>query len=391
MFTRSYLPAIGGREIVVYYLARAYQQLGYKVCVVGRLGISKRKLWPSDVPVHPWPSLVTPLTKVRVLRGIVDAIQMFELYLMIILEKIIWGADVVHAHATFPQGYAASKVTRLLRKTVLVITPHGNDIHTIPEIGHGMGLDPEIAKRIKRALESADLVTSIADGITSSILKYGIDKSKIASIPNGVDTERFASVAKITREITEDGEVRLLSIGNFNVRKGHRELIDAVATLNEQGMRCSLTIVGVTNSDLVDYVKENGIPCHFAGRIQFTPGAGNAEDKLVEILGQSHLYVSAAIDAEAEGMSLAVLEAMAAGLPILATDVSGNRDLINTFENGLLVAPNDVGSLAQGIRDMVSDRHDFDRKRENSIRGAAKLSWQAVAQQYVDAIDALNH
>ena len=95
------------------------------------------------------------------------------------------------------------------------------------------------------------------------------------------------------------------------------------------------------------------------------------------------MYVSAGVQRNSEGLSLAVLEAMAAGLPIAATRISGNTDVVTDGVNGLLTEPADETALAHAILRMLSD--DLLRQRMSSAarETASRYGWVNVAQRYV--------
>lgn len=157
LYVNSFLPSIGGREIVVHYLARELKNLGHEVRVVGASGWWKNRKLKFDYPVHRYPSLRSFFPRhVR--------------FLQLLFDVWFFGADVINAHATFPAGYIAGKLKKIT-KIALVITPHGEDINIIPDLGYGLRLDPKKEKYIKQALQDADEVTAISDTITDSILE----------------------------------------------------------------------------------------------------------------------------------------------------------------------------------------------------------------------------
>jgi glycosyltransferase involved in cell wall biosynthesis len=105
----------------------------------------------------------------------------------------LWGGfDVVHAHTTYPNGYAAAR-TRRFSAAPLIITPHGEDINVIPELGFGARLDPQKNRKIEFALRHARTVTAISETIVASLQDAGVPPGRIVRIPNGVDLERFRS------------------------------------------------------------------------------------------------------------------------------------------------------------------------------------------------------
>ena len=93
----------------------------------------------------------------------------------------------------------------------------------------------------------------------------------------------------------------------------------------------------------------------------------------------------------AEGLSLAILEAMAAGLPVVATNISGNRDIIKNGENGFLVPPDDPAHLAKAILQLLSDNQTRIRMGADAKELAKRYGWHQIAREYLavyqEAID----
>ena len=167
LYVPSYLPSIGGRELVVHYLATSLLSLGHRVRVVGPAGWWSHRKIRFDYPLHRWPTL----------RGFFrDKVAFTQL----LLDTTIWGCDVIHAHSTYPSGYSAARL-KTIKNFPLVITPHGEDIHTIPEIGFGQRLDPIQRPKIARSLQSAELLTAISDSIKASLLDAGAPKTRYAT------------------------------------------------------------------------------------------------------------------------------------------------------------------------------------------------------------------
>jgi glycosyltransferase involved in cell wall biosynthesis len=88
------------------------------------------------------------------------------------------------------------------------------------------------------------------------------------------------------------------------------------------------------------------------------------------------------LPSEREGMPLVLLEALAMGLPIVATDVPGNRDLVSDGQNGLLVPLGDAAALRQALLSVTTDPERYRRMSETSRRLAERYSWQAVSAEF---------
>lgn len=391
LYVNSFLPNIGGREIVVHYLARSLTMLGHKVRVVGPAGWWSYRKTRYEYLVHRWPTL----------RGLfTDRVAFTQL----LLDTTIWGCDVIHAHSTYPSGFAAAKL-KAIRNIPLVVTPHGEDIHVIPEIAFGQRLDPIQRPKIEFSLQKAELLTAISDSVEDSLLGAGAPQGKIRKIPNGVDIDRFQSPVSTTDvrkwlQFPEDSRL-IVTVGNYHPRKGHEVLIRAMPIILESEPRSRLVIVGRNSGELKPFLREFALEgkVKLTGPINFPSITSNDSnflnskkpDWLAGIYGSSEMYVSSGLGEGAEGLSLAILEAMAAGLPVVATNISGNRDIIKNGENGFLVPPDDPAHLAEAILWLLNDNQTRIRMGADAKDVAKGYGWQQIIQKYLavyqEAID----
>lgn len=382
LYVNCFLPVIGGREIVVHHLAGALKELGHRVRVVGPAGLWSQRRLRFDYPLHRFPTLL----------GGAFADQ--EGLCKLLIDSTLWGCDVLHAHNTFPCGYAAARL-KSIRNLPLVITPHGEDIHVIPEIGYGQRLDPVKRRKIGYALQKAELVTAVSDSIEASLLDAGAPQAKIRKVPNGIDSERFQrpAGADIRRRLGLEGDARLIvTVGNYRPCKGHEVLIRSMPLILSREPRARLVIVGKTADPLKSLAEQLGLRSKvaFTGVVAFpipsngATATGSSEpDWLAGIYQESEVYVSAGIGEGAEGMSLAMLEAMAAGLPIVATDISGNRDMVRHERTGFVVPPSNPDSLAEGVLRLLHSDELRVRMGGESRRASDGYRWTGIARRYL--------
>lgn len=381
LYVNSFLPLLGGREFVIHYLADALLTLGHDVRVLGPAGFRKHRHLVFRYPVHRWPTL----------RGFLPE-QVAGLQLA--LDTAVWGCDIIHAHNTYPTGYHAVRMKR--RKDIpLVITPHGADIQTIPEIGYGLMLDPVLNRKIRQALAGAELITAISKKIRDVLTEAGAAENKIRLIPNGVDSARFDHPPSphIRAWLGIEPAARLIvTIGRYNPRKGQEFLIRAMPGILAEEPMARLVIVGDKTEALLPLIRDTGLEDKVVLTGGISPSmnilsrtAEREPDHLAELLCSSELYVSAGTDDNSEGLSLAVLEAMAASLPVVATNISGNKDVVRHGENGFLVRPSDEGSLADAILQVLKQPDKQGSMRNDARKTAMQYEWINVARRYVDA------
>ncbi len=382
LYVNSFIPSIGGREVVVHYLAREFKRMGHDVRVLGPAGWIKNRHLRFEYPVHRWPTL----------RGLFpEQVQ----YTQLSLDVAMWGCDIIHAHSTYPSGFAAAKLKRK-KRIPLVITPHGEDIHMIPEIGFGHRLNPEKRRKIETAIRSAELLTAISDSIEASLIDAGCPHEKIRKIPNGIDFERFQRKdlpdVRQWLGIESDAPI-ILSVGNYHPRKGHEVLLRAMPLILNQVPRAHLVIAGRNPDPLVPLITTLGITehVHLTGAIPFpvttlshqAAGTKSNDDRLAALYGNSDVYVSAGIDEGAEGLSLALLDAMAARLTVVATNISGNKDLVKDNETGFLVPPSNPEQLAEAAVSILRNPLTAANMSAKGHKSAQPFHWREVASRYL--------
>lgn len=173
----------------------------------------------------------------------------------------------------------------------------------------------------------------------------GVRRSRIAQIPNGIDLESFYPAAA-TSPLR-----RLVTVARLRPEKGHDTLIEATASIARAVPGVTLTIVGdgPMRAELEAQVAARGLQ----GRVQFT---GHTDD-VAAVLREHDVFVLAS---RSEAFPNSVIEAMASGMPVVATDVGGIPELIEHGRNGLLVRPGDAGELSRAVIELLR-RQSFAR------------------------------
>jgi len=213
--------------------------------------------------------------------------------------------------------------------------------------------DLRLERRIvnKILLKATDKIVAVSESIRKDIIKYdGIDSSKILVIPNGIDTERFnpeGNFADIRKGFSiKESDIVLGFVGRVVPAKGLEYLIDALPFLKKEFKNIKLLITGEgsTMERLKKKAKENNVH----DSIIFT---GKRRD-IPDILSCTDIFVMPSV---AEGLPNALLEAMAMGKPIVATEVGGIPEVIKNRHSGFLVPPRNPEALATAIKDLISN------------------------------------
>jgi teichuronic acid biosynthesis glycosyltransferase TuaC len=284
------------------------------------------------------------------------------------------GARLIDAHFTYPDGEAATRLGRWLDLPV-TITLRGT------EVPHSK--NPVLRPHLARTLKAAARVFSVSDSLRRLAIELGVPAEKTEVVGNGVDVERFHPVdraaARSRYGIPENAQV-LVSVGALVERKGMHRVIDCLPALIQKHANLHYLIVGGgspegdSRAELTAQVARLGL----AGRVHFLGPLPPEELKWP--LSASDVFV---LSTRNEGWANVFLEAMACGLPVVATDVGGNAEVVCRDELGSIVPFGDEAALQQAL-DAALDQ-DWDR---GAILDYARANqWDTRVAQLLRAVD----
>ena len=194
-------------------------------------------------------------------------------------------------------------------------------------------------------------------------------------IPNGVDLERFRRAVPIAR--WQDGTRNLLFVGRFESRKGLLELLKAYRLLRRAGCQCRLLVVG---SGPQEREARRYLMTRKMGGVEFL---GRVSDEVRDALFKTaDVYISPATGRESFGIVL--LEAMAAGTPIVCSDIHGYKGVVRRGREGLLVPPKKPKAIAAAVARLLSDDELRARMGASGIARAEEFSWERVTAKVDD-------
>jgi glycosyltransferase involved in cell wall biosynthesis len=189
----------------------------------------------------------------------------------------------------------------------------------------------------RRALSAAAAVVTWSEWAAESVVRdYGVLADRVRPIYPGVDIRRF----RPTNKDTHPGPLRVLFVGGDFTRKGGTDLVEAVASLDGQ---VKLDVV----TSAMDFHCPDGLP------IQVHRGISPNSDQLLELMASADVF---ALPSRGDCTPLAVAEAMASGLPVLATTVGAIPNMVVDGRNGMLVPPGNVREIARALEALASDR-----------------------------------
>lgn len=281
------------------------------------------------------------------------------------------GANIIDAHFAYPEGHAAGRLGAWLKMPV-VVTLRGTEIRMMKKRA--------LRHRIAKALARADRIFSVSASLLAAVKGLDIDMSKARVIGNGVDTEYFFPGDKkdIRNQLGIPEHARvLISVGTLVERKGFHRVIELLPRLSEIMPDIMYLVVGGPGpeGDWQDQLRRQVEDRGLHGIVRFT---GHLEkDDLRAALSSADLFVLATSN---EGWANVFLEAMACGLPVVTTDVGGNREVISSPSLGTIVPYGDKEALSQAILEALERRWD----RSVIIEHARENSWDSRVEALVD-------
>lgn len=214
----------------------------------------------------------------------------------------------------------------------------------------------------------------VSEGVRLFAIQAGFPVERLCVIPNGVDHQRFANAVPVDLSAfgIPAGAWTVVTVGRLSEQKGHADLIRALAPVMEQDRSWHLLIVGEgpLRADLVQLSEQlgQGGQVHLPGR----------QENVAGILKAAQTF---ALPSRWEGMPNALLEALAAGLPCVATDVEGVHELL--YGRGRIVAPGDIAALTASL---TEQRFDSDAGIEELPQSIVVNghTWCDVSRAYAD-------
>jgi glycosyltransferase involved in cell wall biosynthesis len=200
--------------------------------------------------------------------------------------------------------------------------------------------------------------------------------SKIFLLPNAIDFNRFyTSKNQFANKTTNKIFFKLISIGKINENKNQIFLIDVMKLMKDKGYDVRLTLVGdnAHSSELQLKTLKNGLEKD----IELVGITDNVED----LLEKSDLYVHAAKN---EAFGLVLIEAMAAGLPVVSLDGKGNRDIIEQGKNGFMVYEQNAELFAEKIIELINNKELYHSMSDYAVAFARKYDIKEYVNKLTD-------
>lgn len=279
------------------------------------------------------------------------------------------GYNLIDAHFAYPDGHAATHLGRWLGLPVSV-TLRGTEV---PQ-----SRNPRLAGKLRQVFQRADFIIAVSDSLRRVALDLGLTESRSRVVGNGVDAQRFSPVdkAEARRRFGLPAGARVLvTVGGLVERKGFHRVIAALPELLGKHPDLRYLVVGGPSpeGDMSDALQQQARQLGVRDRVHFLGPI--VPDELKWPLSAADIFV---LPTRNEGWANVILEAMACGLPVVATDVGGNAEVIRAPELGRLVPFGDHAALVRALDEALA--RDWD---------AAALRAYALANSWDDRVEQL--
>lgn len=319
-------------------------------------------------PIHKWetlcyPGAIVPRIKEKKIRALLVPFLCVALWAN--LFRMRKQFDVVHAHWIIPQGIIQS-----FFKVPYVVTGHGGDVTS---------MNRGILKRAKiRCLKKADYITAVSSHLKNVIQDiYPVRNIEIQ--PMGCCTKNFGTQYKIENYFNQGDKKVILFVGRLAEKKGVTYLIDAMRNVDAK-----LVIVG--KGPLEKELREQAV---FLGdKVQFL--GSKTHEELKTIYASADIFVAPSItakDGDQEGFGLVILEAMASGLPVVASNSGGIVEIITDHQNGLLTEEKNSDDIAKKINWLLKHQEKRECILRNAKKTVDKYDYQSIAERYAKILE----
>lgn len=345
-------PTYGGSGIVATELGQELANRGHEIHFISyampmRLDTFKDNIYYHEVEIPHYPLFEFHLYTLALTGKILDVIKYENL-------------DIIHAHYAIPHAISGILTKHIIgdSRVKLVTTLHGTDITLI-------GMEPAFNPIVKYSLENSDAITSVSKYLKDKTYQnFNIEK-EISVVPNFIDTKLYKrnECKNVKKHLSSKDEIILMHISNFRQVKRVPDTILILKEILNAGLPAKLVLIGdgperneterlARELNIIDNVK-------FLGK----------QNAFIELLSCADIFL---LPSQSESFGLSALEAMACGVPVVASNIGGIPEVVVHGETGYLAELGDTKRMAKYVIDLVTNSKKWQIFSDNSIKRAAK-------------------
>lgn len=366
LINNEFPPIGGGGSTVTKYALRYLTQAGHEVTLI----TSQYKNLPKR-------EIIDGATVIRIptVRRYQDFCSVWELIIFGVSALIysLWYVprhkpDFIQAYFALPAGWVAWVISKIYGVPYAVYFG-GSDIPGANPSRY-KNVYPLITPMLRTIWRSARFRTVCSKELVRLGNKVDLN-SEFLCIPNGVETGRFKPINR-----PSNPKVKILFIGRLIPRKGFQRVVQALPRVRELAkIPFEIEVVGTGShrQELDEVADKLGVAdlIHYVGSVPY--------DQLEKSYQYADIFVLTSLS---EGMPSVILEAMGCGLPIVASDVGGNNEIVHEGQNGFLISGDDVETIAQRLAELINSNQLRTTMGAKSRELALQYDWASIMAQY---------
>jgi len=387
----QFYPHIGGAEICIHNICNTMMNAGHEASVITTTAPPSCRPEVSYEIIYLWKRTCGLLRKVPFIG---------KIYLEDCLEELQekHQFDIWQITMGYPLGVYAIDFFHK-KKIPCILRCCGEDIQRIPEINYGYRLNNKINLLTKKTYTRYNGLVALTPTVKNEYLQMGIPEEKIKIIPNGADCSKFREIAsnansinKIKEKFGIGDKKLILTTGRYHIKKGF-DFIPEIATKLKKMYKNFIWIIAGPG---VNKLKDKFPECSDLNIIcteEFSAGDTDAfslpPKSLIELYSVADIFVLPTL---VETFGMVLVEAMAAGLPIVTTDALGVCDVIDNDYNGIKVPVKDHNAISEKIMKVLTDDKLSAKLSANALKTAnEKYDWSIVTSSYMEFYKSLSN
>jgi len=354
-------PSLGGSGVVATELGKLLAERGHNVHFIAsglpfRLGKFQPNIFYHEVEVNQYEVFKYPPYDLTLANRMAQVARN---------EKL----DILHVHYAVPHALCAYLAKQMVGDHLKIVTTlHGTDITVL-------GYDSSLSEMIRFGIERSDAVTAVSRDLIRETRELLHVHKAIEPIYNFVDKRRYypRSVEQLKKVFAPKGEKIIMHISNFRPVKRVADVVQIFRKVRDQ-MPVKLLFIGegpelnTARKQLLELGLANDV--HFLGK----------QEDVADVISMADVML---LPSEKESFGLVALEAMACGVPVVATQTGGLPEVVVDGESGYLCAIGDVDNLAERTLRLLQDEELYQRFRQNGIeRSCTTFCHEQITTQY---------
>jgi len=278
--------------------------------------------------------------------------------------------DFIQAYFAVPAGWVAWMLSLLSFRPIPYAVYFGGSDIPYANPSRFTAVYPLITPLLKAIWRRAKFRTVCSQDLVR-LAKKADAASEFLCLPNGVDTERFRPISR-----PANAKVKILFIGRLIPRKGFQRVVQALPRLKQLAtapFEVEVVGTGAAQAELDTLAAKLGVSdlIHYVGTVPY--------DQLEQSYQYADIFVLTSLS---EGMPSVILEAMGCGLPIIASNVGGNNEIVSEGENGFLISGDDIEGLAGRLAELINNQTLRQAQGKRSRELAQQYDWGRIMGQY---------